>query len=91
MDRDIYHRRAVNNAVAVAGHESSLFRSEDMSLVQLYVPSELAHASVSELGELGLVQFKDLNPDVNSFQRSFVNEIRRLDDMERKIRTIFII
>lgn len=66
--------------------EGSLFRSEDMSLVQLYIPSELAHSSVSELGELGLLQFKDLNPDVNAFQRSFVQEIRRLDEMERKAR-----
>ncbi|KAK7003907.1 V-type proton ATPase 116 kDa subunit a isoform 1-like isoform X2 [Biomphalaria glabrata] len=39
-----------------------------------------------ELGELGLVQFKDLNTNVNSFQRTFVNEIRRCEEMERKLR-----
>lgn len=29
-----------------------------------------------------------LNPDVNSFQRKFVNEVRRCDEMERKLRYI---
>ncbi|KAL7728915.1 hypothetical protein ACLKA6_004253 [Drosophila palustris] len=64
----------------------SLFRSEEMALCQLFLQSEAAYACVSELGELGLVQFRDLNPDVNAFQRKFVNEVRRCDEMERKLR-----
>ncbi|XP_065211515.1 V-type proton ATPase 116 kDa subunit a 1-like isoform X2 [Planococcus citri] len=64
----------------------SLFRSEEMTLCQLFLQSEAAYACVSELGELGLVQFVDLNPDVNVFQRKFVNEVRRCDEMERKLR-----
>ncbi|KAF8968248.1 V-type ATPase, V0 complex, 116kDa subunit family [Flammula alnicola] len=64
----------------------SLLRSEQMSLVQLFVPTEVAHDTVSELGELGNVQFKDLNPSVNPFQRSFVTEIRRIDEMGRRVR-----
>ncbi|XP_078662167.1 V-type proton ATPase 116 kDa subunit a 1-like isoform X8 [Branchiostoma floridae x Branchiostoma belcheri] len=64
----------------------SLFRSEEMTLAQLFLQSEAAYACVSELGELGLVQFRDLNPDVNAFQRKFVNEVRRCDEMERKLR-----
>ncbi|XP_029836521.2 V-type proton ATPase 116 kDa subunit a1 isoform X2 [Ixodes scapularis] len=63
-----------------------LFRSEEMTLCQLFLQSEAAYACVSELGELGLVQFRDLNPDVNAFQRKFVNEVRRCDEMERKLR-----
>jgi V-type H+-transporting ATPase subunit a len=31
-----------------------------MSLIQLYVPTEVAHDTVAELGELGDVQFKDV-------------------------------
>ena len=53
----------------------SLFRSEEMALCQLFLQSEAAYACVSELGELGLVQFRDLNPDTNAFQRKFVNEV----------------
>ncbi|XP_022164998.1 V-type proton ATPase 116 kDa subunit a isoform X3 [Myzus persicae] len=64
----------------------SLFRSEEMALCQLFLQSEAAYACVSELGELGLVQFRDLNPDVNAFQRKFVSEVRRCDEMERKLR-----
>ncbi|CAG7831417.1 unnamed protein product [Allacma fusca] len=64
----------------------SLFRSEEMALCQLFLQSEAAYACVSELGELGLAQFRDLNPFVNAFQRKFVNEVRRCDEMERKLR-----
>ena len=39
----------------------NLFRSEDMTLCQLFLQSEAAYACVSELGELGLVQFKDVS------------------------------
>jgi len=65
--------------------DESLFRSATMSLIQLYIPSESVHATVTELGELGNIQFKDLNPDVAPFQRTFVNEIRRLDEMDRRV------
>lgn len=37
-----------------------LMRSEKMSLVQLIIPVESAHRAVSYLGELGLLQFRDV-------------------------------
>jgi len=64
----------------------TLLRSEEMQLVQLFVQIEAAHDTVDELGKLGLIQFRDLNPDVSAFQRNFVNEVRRCNEMERKIR-----
>ncbi|CAG4918975.1 unnamed protein product [Colias eurytheme] len=66
----------------------AMFRSEEMALCQLFIQPEAAYTSVSELGEAGSVQFRDLNPDVNAFQRKFVNEVRRCDEMERKLRYI---
>lgn len=39
----------------------SLFRSESMSLCQLFVQSEAAYNSIAELGEEGLVQFRDVS------------------------------
>ncbi|CAL7935729.1 unnamed protein product [Xylocopa violacea] len=59
-----------------------------MALCQLFIQPEAAYLSVSELGETGTVQFRDLNEGVNYFQRKFVNEVRRCDEMERKLRYI---
>lgn len=37
-----------------------LMRSEPMQLVQLIIPIESAHLTVAYLGDLGLLQFKDV-------------------------------
>ncbi|KAM6436122.1 V-type proton ATPase 116 kDa subunit a 4 [Liasis olivaceus] len=65
---------------------ASMFRSEEMCLMQLFLQVESAYCCVAELGELGLVQFRDLNADVNNFQRKFVNEVRRCESLERILR-----
>nr|XP_020656087.1 V-type proton ATPase 116 kDa subunit a [Pogona vitticeps] len=69
---------------------ASVFRSEEMCLTQLFLQVESAYCCVSELGELGLVQFRDLNVNVNSFQRKFVNEVRRCESLERILRFLEI-
>lgn len=38
-----------------------LLRSEPMQLVQLIIPMESAHRTISYLGDLGLFQFKDVS------------------------------
>ncbi|KAJ7879204.1 V-type ATPase, V0 complex, 116kDa subunit family [Mycena olivaceomarginata] len=58
--------------------------SEQMSLVQLFVPTEVAHDTVAELGELGNVQFKDATSILFSARSS--GEIRRVDEMARRVR-----
>lgn len=40
-----------------------LFRSEEMTLAQLFLQSESAYCCVSELGEVGMVQFRDVSID----------------------------
>ncbi|ORX44679.1 V-type proton ATPase 116 kDa subunit A isoform 1-like protein [Piromyces finnis] len=66
--------------------ESSFLRSEVMSYVQFYIPNEIAKHVVSEIGEIGLVQFVDLNRNLSAFQKVYVQEIRKCDEIERELR-----
>nr|CAD7571407.1 unnamed protein product [Timema californicum] len=63
----------------------SMFRSEEMALCQLFIQPEAAYTSISELGEAGTVQFRDLNAEVSAFQRRFVDQVRRCDALESKL------
>lgn len=57
-----------------------------MQLVQLIFPLESSHLTVSYLGDLGLVQFKDLNVEKSPFQRTYANQIKKCGEMARRIR-----
>lgn len=63
-----------------------LLRSEPMQLVQLIIPIESAHCTISYLGDLGLFQFKDLNAEKSPFQRTYAAQIKRCGEMARKLR-----
>ncbi|KAL5563090.1 hypothetical protein UlMin_032837 [Ulmus minor] len=63
-----------------------LFRSEPMQLIQLIIPVESAHLTVSYLGDLGLLQFKDLNSEKSPFQRTYATQIKRCGELARKLR-----
>lgn len=56
--------------------------------VRLYFDRAAAHDTIDELGELGLCQFQDLNPNQSAFQRTFSDNVRRCDDMLRVIRYV---
>jgi len=64
----------------------SWWRSEEMTYVSVIVSEDAAHTCIKELGQLGCVQFTDLNPDLTPFQRRYVSYIKRCDEIERKIR-----
>ncbi|KAK9799428.1 hypothetical protein WJX73_009975 [Symbiochloris irregularis] len=68
------------------GKTMTLFRSEEMQLMQLMMPAESAHDTITALGELGLLQFKDLNYEKSGFQRAYASQVKRCDEMARKLR-----
>ncbi|XP_031118442.1 V-type proton ATPase subunit a2-like [Ipomoea triloba] len=63
-----------------------LMRSEPMQLAQLIIPMELAHKAISNLGDHGLFQFKDLNAEKSPFQRTYAVQIKRCGEMARRLR-----
>ncbi|CAJ2654330.1 V-type proton ATPase subunit a1-like isoform X1 [Trifolium pratense] len=66
--------------------QMDLMRSEKMTFVQLIIPAESAHCCITYLGQLGLLQFRDLNSEKSPFQRTFVNQVKRCAEMSRKLR-----
>ncbi|XP_032270856.1 V-type proton ATPase 116 kDa subunit a isoform X2 [Phoca vitulina] len=61
----------------------SMFRGEEVALVQFFLPTPAAYTCVSQLGELGLAEFRDLNASVSAFQRRFVGDVRRCEELEK--------
>jgi len=62
------------------------FRSEPMEYISVIVNEDAAHDCLSDLGNLGVIQFTDLNPELTPFQRRFVSYVKRCDELERKLR-----
>lgn len=44
--------------------------------LKLMIPAESAHDTIEALGDVGLLEFKDLNPDKSAFQRSYASQVR---------------
>lgn len=56
-----------------------------MTYVQLYIPLEISREVVCILGNLGNVMFRDLNSGLTTFQRGYIKQIRKFDDVERLV------
>lgn len=52
------------------------------------IPAEAAHDTIAALGDVGLLQFKDLNADKSAFQRTYASQIKRCDEMARQLRLL---
>ena len=65
-----------------------MWRSQKMQLVQMIVQNDAAHAIINKLGQVGLVDFRDLNAGTSFYKRSFVEEVRKCDELARILRVI---
>ena len=65
-----------------------MWRSQHMQLVQMIVQNDAAHTVVNKLGTAGLFQFRDLNAGTSFYKRSFVEEVRKCDELSRVLRVI---
>ena len=59
-----------------------------MKYVSLILSEPAAAACIAEIGILGCMQFTDLNPELTPFQRKYVTNVKRCDEIERKIRFV---
>ncbi|ESO04672.1 hypothetical protein HELRODRAFT_187007 [Helobdella robusta] len=64
----------------------SVYRSEPMSMCQLILTDDVAFNCMAELGDIGLVNFKDLNKKDTVFKRKFYNEVKRCENLERQMK-----
>ncbi|KAL1495678.1 hypothetical protein AB1Y20_016542 [Prymnesium parvum] len=62
-----------------------MLRSVPMTLCQVIEHNDAARSVVEALGDLGLAQFKDMNPDLAPYKRTFSDEARRCDDLKRRL------
>jgi V-type H+-transporting ATPase subunit a len=63
----------------MAPHQDTLFRSADMSLTQLYIANEIGREVVTALGELGVVDFRDVGLSVRRFPALTCDPAERVD------------
>ncbi|KAF7577595.1 vacuolar ATP synthase a subunit [Pyrenophora tritici-repentis] len=52
----------------MAPTKDTMFRSADMSLTQLYIANEIGREVVSGLGELGVMDFRDVSMNTHSLE-----------------------
>lgn len=65
--------------------EESIYRSAPMTYVQFYIPLETSKEVVQLFGKLGNIMFRDMNTKISAFQRGYVNQLRKYEDMDRLI------
>jgi V-type H+-transporting ATPase subunit a len=59
-----------------------------MKFVKFILNFDCKFELIEQLGHLGCVQFKDLNPELNAFQRRFVQDVRRAEELQRILKLL---
>ena len=61
----------------------TFFRSETMNLYQLAVPKDDVQSVMSELGDVGLAHFIDLNAEESPYNLPYTAQIKACENSER--------
>ncbi|EPY19085.1 V-type H+-transporting ATPase subunit I [Strigomonas culicis] len=67
---------------------SGLWRSEDMVRLNIIIQREVLHDTIFKIGLMGKVQFLDMDDGAAAFSKPYTNEIRRCEDLQRKLRVV---
>ena len=66
----------------------SLWRSQHMELIQMIVQNDAAQPIIEALGDMGLCEFRDLNAQTSAHKRSFVDDVRKCEELSRVLRGV---
>eukprot|EP00871_Galdieria_phlegrea_P002618 jgi/Galph1/3357/GphlegSOOS_G2057.1 len=64
----------------------SLYRSQPMARLRLFIEKSAAHDTLFQLAERGIFELIDLNSQYSAFQRPFASDIRLCEELQRKLR-----
>jgi len=65
-----------------------MFRSVDMSYLQILMPPAVAEEFADRMAREDIMQFTDLNEDLQPFQRKYTSDIIKIQDIERQIKVM---
>ncbi|KAM0674820.1 Unc-32p [Gurleya vavrai] len=63
-----------------------MFRSEDITLIALFLPRDTLKQSINQLGCYSLIQFLNLNSHIKNESLPFTKELRLLEKLKSKIK-----
>eukprot|EP01083_Nonionella_stella_P046199 123694_1 len=65
-----------------------MFRSVDMSYLQVLLPSAVAEDFADQMAREDIMQFTDLNEDFQPFQRKYTGDIIHIQEIERQVKVM---
>ena len=66
-----------------------LWRSEEMAKLDVVFPRDAVHHALFYVGMSGTAEFIDMQQNATAFQRPYTAEIRRCEDLERRLRYFY--
>ena len=75
-------------ALVNRGYTRNMFRSVDMSYLQVLLPNAVAEEFADRMARNDIMQFTDLNEDFQPFQRQYTADIIKIQEIERQVKVM---